>query len=103
MDFVIVDIETTGGAPDRSAITEIGGIRWRAEHGVTSKFETFVRPDYRIPLSIQGLTGITPDMVEAAPRFEELSRDFLEFLGEATFVAHNVHFDYGFIKKAFDE
>lgn len=41
-------------------------------------------------------------MVRDAPVFAEIADDFLAFMGDAIFVAHNVNFDYGFIAYEFE-
>ncbi|MCX7056060.1 MAG: trimethylamine methyltransferase family protein, partial [Proteobacteria bacterium] len=61
-------------------------------------FAQLVNPGAPIPPSIQVLTGITHEMVADAPRFEDLAGEILRRLEGRTFVAHNVRFDYGFIR-----
>lgn len=50
---------------------------------------------------MQRLTGITQDMVNHAPAFKEISNTLLEWLDDAVLCAHNVRFDYGFLKNEF--
>jgi DNA polymerase-3 subunit epsilon len=97
--FAFVDIETTGSNADRDRITEIG-IKTLA-HGQESVWECLVDPQTFIPQNIQRLTGITPDMVEGQPRFDELAVSIKRELEGKIFVAHNARFDYGFIKASF--
>lgn len=68
---------------------------------VVDSYSTLLNPRKAIPLSIQTLTGITPEMVEDAPLFEEKAQEIRDFLGEHIFVAHNVNFDYAFVRSAF--
>ncbi len=98
--YAIVDIETTGGRADRSRITEIGIVVFDGEKVVAS-YETLLNPDCLIPPSITRLTGITNDMVADAPRFHEVARKVVELTEGAIFVAHNVRFDYEFIREEF--
>ncbi len=97
--FVTVDLETTGGSPRTSAITEIGAVKTRGGE-VVGEFQTLVDPGMPIPPMIVALTGITDAMVVAAPRIEEVLPSFLEFAGDAVLVAHNAPFDMGFLKAA---
>ncbi|WP_083979842.1 DEDD exonuclease domain-containing protein [Demequina salsinemoris] len=97
--FVVVDLETTGGSPDSSGITEIGAVKTRGGE-VLGEFQTLVDPGAPIPPMIVALTGITDAMVYAAPRIEQVLPSFLEFLGDAVLVAHNARFDVGFLKAA---
>jgi DNA polymerase-3 subunit epsilon len=97
--FVVVDLETTGGSPQDSAITEIGAVKVRGGQ-VLGEFQTLVNPHLPIPPFIQALTGITTAMVADAPPIESALPAFLEFARGAVLVAHNAGFDVGFLKAA---
>src|SRR3954471_1594066 len=97
--FVVVDLETTGGSPKDSAITEIGAVKIRGGQ-VLGEFQTLVDPGRAIPPYISVLTGITTMMVAAAPRIGAVLPGFLEFARGAVLVAHNAPFDLGFLKAA---
>ncbi|MBU3578256.1 exonuclease domain-containing protein [Polynucleobacter sp. UK-Kesae-W10] len=98
-DLAFVDIETTGSHFDRDRITEIG-IKTLSQGGVRI-WERLINPQTFIPQNIQRLTGISPQMVEHQPAFDEIARELKEELEGKIFVAHNARFDYGFIKAAF--
>lgn len=94
--FCVLDLETTGGSPADCSITEIGAVKYVG--GVeTGSFQTLVNPGSPIPPFITILTGITQSMVIEAPRIEEVLPAFLEFIGEAVVVGHNVRFDLSFL------
>lgn len=97
--FVVVDLETTGGAPDGGGITEIGAVKVRGgeELGVLA---TLVNPGVPIPPFITVLTGITQAMLLPAPPIEQVLPSFLEFISDAVLVAHNAPYDVGFLKAA---
>jgi DNA polymerase-3 subunit epsilon len=97
--FVVVDLETTGGAPDGGGITEIGAVKIRGgeQLGVLA---TLVNPGEAIPPFITVLTGITQAMLAPAPRIEQVLPSFLEFIRDAVLVAHNAPYDVGFLKAA---
>ncbi len=97
--FVVVDLETTGGSPATSAITEIGAVKVRGGE-VLGELQTLVDPGGPIPAYISALTGITGSMVRDAPRIEQVLPSFLEFVRGAVLVAHNAPFDIGFLKAA---
>ena len=97
--FVVVDLETTGGSPAESHITEIGAVRVRGGE-VLGEFQTLVNPHVPIPAFIQVLTGITDAMVADAPRIEAALPAFLEFARGSVLVAHNAGFDISFLKAA---
>jgi DNA polymerase-3 subunit epsilon len=101
--FVVLDLETSGGAPHLGAhITEIGAVKVRGGE-VLGEFQTFINPGTPIPAFITALTGITDEMVSSSPRIAEVLPILLEFLGsenETVFVAHNAPFDLSFLKAA---
>lgn len=101
MVFSIVDIETTGGSHG-NRITEIAAVKTDGK-SILESYETLINPHIFIPKSITLLTGITNKMVNDAPDFEEVSRDFMNFLEGSIFVAHNVSFDYSIIKNHFED
>lgn len=99
--YAIVDIETTGGSSG-NRMTEIAICKTNG-YEILDTFESLIDPDAFIPHSISLLTGITNEMVETAPTFENLADDILNFLDGCVFVAHNVSFDYSIIKNHFDD
>ncbi|BAL24039.1 3'-5' exonuclease family protein [Azoarcus sp. KH32C] len=97
--LAFVDIETTGATSSRDSITEIGIVE--VDQGGVREWSSLVRPDNRIPPSIEQLTGISNEMVADAPTFAELADTLLDRLQDRVFVAHNARFDHGFIRAAF--
>ena len=98
--YVVVDIETTGGRAEQHRITEVG--MQKVQGGkVIDQWQSLINPQRHIPRSITQLTGIDNAMVANAPRFAEVADEIDAFTQNAVFVAHNVNFDYGFIKAEF--
>ena len=95
--YAIVDIETTGGHASANGITEIA-ICIHNGKKVIERYSTLVNPHREIPIYISALTGITNDMVQNAPPFEDVAHDVYHLLNNKTFVAHNVNFDYSFVR-----
>ena len=95
--YAIVDIETTGGHASANGITEIAILLHNGKE-IEGKFQTLVNPGIVIPRYITSLTGITNEMVQEAPRFDQLADTIFNLLKGRVFVAHNVNFDYSFIK-----
>ncbi len=96
MLYAITDIETTGGYASANSITEIAVYIYDGQE-IVDQFETLVNPNQSIPRFIQVLTGITDEMVQLAPTFEEIAPRLLELFQGKVFVAHNVNFDYSFV------
>ncbi|WP_411827710.1 exonuclease domain-containing protein [Luteolibacter sp. AS25] len=99
-EYVVVDLETTGGRSEYHRITEIGAVKLKGNE-VVGRFTTLVNPGRMIPKKIVKLTGISDEMVSNAPEFEKVASKFREFVGDAVFVAHSINFDYGFIRDEF--
>ncbi|MBL4671629.1 MAG: VRR-NUC domain-containing protein [Arenicella sp.] len=99
--YAVVDIETTGGRKGGNAITEIAVVQVRAQE-IVSEWSSLVNPQRHIPAHITRLTGIDNAMVASAPIFAEIADLLEQQLEGAIFVAHNVGFDYGFIKAAYE-
>ena len=96
--YSVVDIETTGGLKGGNRITEIGLVK--VQYGkVIDTWTSLVNPERHIPGFITSLTGISDSMVYNAPVFADIVKPLLDKLAGSIFVAHNVNFDYGFIKK----
>ena len=95
--FVVLDLETTGASPKDCAITEVGAIKFKGGECLGT-FQTLVNPGQAIPPEIVYLTGITQAMVVPAPRIESVLPAFIEFIGDAVIVGHNVRFDMGFLQ-----
>jgi DNA polymerase III subunit epsilon len=96
-----VDIETTGLSASHNRIIELGIIRVD-EDRVIKEFNSLINPETaRIDPFIQDMTGITLEELERAPSFYELKDEISETLADSVFVAHNVRFDYGFIRNEF--
>ncbi len=102
MKFAIVDIETTGGSSKFHKIVEIGIVL--LENGeIVSRYQTLINPEINIPFNVTLIHGITNEMVANAPTFAEVSEEISNMTIDAIFVAHSVQFDFGFVKKEFDE
>lgn len=98
--FAIIDIETTGGIYSNSKITEIAIIVYENKK-VIQEYETLINPECSIPYEITRITGIDNEMVKDSPRFYEVAKTILDLTHGCVFVAHNVSFDYSFIKEEF--
>jgi len=95
--YAIVDIETTGGHASANGITEIA-ICIHDGNEVVKRYSTLVNPHREIPIYIQALTGISNDMVQNAPSFGQIAHEIYQLLNGQIFVAHNVNFDYSFVR-----
>lgn len=105
-DYTIIDLETTGMNPKFDDIIEIACIRFRNAQEV-ARYTTLVRPERLISDDegnfsfiddfIEELTGITNDMLQDAPTFQEIADEVWNFLNGEILVGHNIHFDLNFL------
>ena len=98
--LVFLDIETTGLAAAQRRITEIGALRIE-DYKVVGTFKQLINPGTAIPPFITRLTGITNEMLWDSPSFNSIAKDLELFLSDALFIAHNVNFDYSFVREEF--
>jgi len=95
-----VDLETTGGDPASHRVIEVGVVAATAG-GLDFEWSTLVNPGMWIPYGVQQLTGITDEMVEGAPCFEDVAAQLAGRFEGRLFVAHNARFDYTFLREEF--
>ena len=98
--YAIIDVETTGGQARYERITEIA-IVLHDGNRVVDTFSTLLNPERSIPWNITRLTGISDEMVADAPKFYEVAKQIVQMTEGAVFVAHNVAFDYSFVREEF--
>ncbi|MGH3264923.1 MAG: exonuclease domain-containing protein [Trebonia sp.] len=99
LDFTVVDVETTGWAPEDAAITEVGAVRVHAGT-VIAEFGSLVNPGTPVPPAITDLTGITDQMLAAAPPVADVLPGLLTFADGSVLAAHNAPFDLAFLTAA---
>lgn len=98
--YSIIDIETTGGSKKGNKITEIAIINMDGDQ-VVEEYSTLINPEKKIPINITYLTGISNQMVQDAPKFYQVAKKIVQMTEGRIFVAHNVFFDFNFIKNEF--
>lgn len=98
--LIFLDLETTGMTATHERITEIGLVEV-ANGEFVGSWSQLVNPEKSIPPFIRSLTGITDEMVQDAPRFEQLAPGLFQRLEGKLLIAHNARFDYGFLKNEF--
>ncbi len=94
---IVLDFETTGLSPhygDRAI--EIGAVRLENDI-VTDRFQSLMNPGFRISSFIEAYTGISNDMIAAAPPCEAVMDQFAAWIEAAPLVAHNASFDRRFL------
>jgi len=95
--YIVFDIETTGGNPEKNGITEIFAIRYRGGE-VLETFYSLVNPGIPIPPIVRRMTGINNQMVRSAPRIDAVMPDVVKFIAGDVLVSHNTIGDMKFIR-----
>lgn len=100
--FAIIDIETCGGSFNfkKGRIIEICIVRHDGL-SVIDVYTTLINPECYISPYFTNISHIDNDMVRDAPKFHEVAKKIIELTEGCVFVAHNVGFDYGFVKDEF--
>jgi DNA polymerase III subunit epsilon len=96
VDFVVIDVETTGLKPYQHRIIEFGAVRYSGGEQVGT-LSLLIQPERRIPQYVRKLTGIDDGLLADAPRFEEVADQILEFIEEVPLLGYNVGFDVSFL------
>ena len=96
---IVLDTETTGLDYTREKMVEFAGVKL-VNGKITDKFETLINPEQHIRKSSIAVHGITPEMVENAPKESEAIKMILDFIEDYPIVAHTAIFDYSFINEA---
>ena len=102
MLYAVVDIETTGSNSGKNKIIEVA-VYITDGSKIIDEYSTLINPEVAVPFYITSLTGINNQMLAGAPKFEDISDQLHQLIHDKVFIAHNVNFDYGFIKQAFEE
>ena len=100
MEYAIVDLETTGGVARTSRVIEVAVYAFDGNK-VIDEYSTLVNPGVPVPGFITHLTGITTEMLKDAPPFEKVADQVASITHDRVFVAHNVGFDYSFLRNEF--
>ena len=98
--YAIIDIETSGGNHKNGKITEIAIYRHDGKK-IVDEFVTLINPEMKIDWYVKKLTGINDEMVSTAPKFFEVAKRIVNITRGCIFIAHNVDFDYEFVRAEF--
>ena len=95
---IVFDVETTGLSPGTGdRITEIGCVEVIDFLPTGESYQTYINPERDVPPEVVRITGLTTEFLADKPLFEDIADAFLDFVGDASLVAHNAQFDKGFI------
>lgn len=93
-ELVVLDFETTGIAPRRDRVIEVGAVIMQHISGnVMQTFSALClpHPDTKVSKSVSNLTGITTSMLQGQSSTADVIARLIEFIGSRPILAHNVH------------
>lgn len=100
LDFVVLDVETTGLEPTKG--DEVIEIAAQKIHGrdVVGEFVSLVKTTKSIPAEATKIHGITQADIDAEGKdVADVVPELVTFIGHAVIVGHNVQFDLGFLNE----
>lgn len=96
--YVVIDVETSGLSPLRgNRVLEVAAVELRGDQ-IVAEYSSLINVVCPIHPAAVRIHGISPSLLREAPGPEEVWAAFLEFVGNATLIAHNAPFDTGFIR-----
>lgn len=97
VEFTIFDTETTGLNPfSGDRIVELAGLRVKGQKRI-AQFDALVNPQREISPGAFAVNKITPQMLQGAPRVEQVLPDFLAFIRGSCLCSYNAEFDLSFL------
>lgn len=96
---IVFDTETTGLSVEKGdRLVDIGAVEL-INHLPTGKvYHQYINPERSVPEEVVAVHGLTEDFLKDFPTFEEVAKDFVDFVGDdGILVAHNANFDMSFI------
>lgn len=98
MREIVFDTETTGLDPaEGHRVLEIGCVELENLVPTGNVFHRYVNPEREVPEEVIRIHGLTREFLESHPVFAQVANEFLEFIADATLIAHNAEFDMRFI------
>lgn len=101
MNYVTLDIETSGLNSDTAEIIEIGACKV-VDDVVVDTFSSVIKPQNALSPQVEQLTGLSAEFFVGAPEADEVMRRFVEFVQTDTVVAYNAQFVEGFLCAAYE-
>jgi predicted DnaQ family exonuclease/DinG family helicase len=99
MEYVALDLETTGLDAERDRVIEVGAVVFTAD-AVCGTLERLSSPGRSVPDAVLRLTGISPDDLVGAPPAEVVLRELADLLPGRQPVGHGARLDLDFLVAA---
>ena len=98
MREIVLDTETTGLDPqDGHRIVEIGAVELHNHVPTGNVYHQYINPLITMPDQAFAIHGLSDEFLSDKPKFSQIAKEFLDFIGSAKLVIHNAAFDIKFI------
>ncbi|MCB1389356.1 MAG: DNA polymerase III subunit epsilon [Rhodobacteraceae bacterium] len=98
MREIVLDTETTGFEPSEGhRLVEIGGVELLNHMPTGRHYHQYVNPERDMPEEAFNVHGLSEDFLRPQPKFAQVAKAFMDFVGDATLVIHNAAFDMKFL------
>jgi DNA polymerase-3 subunit epsilon len=98
MREIVFDTETTGLDPKNGdRVVEIGMIELVNHIPTGQTFHRYVNPERSMPAEALRIHGLDDAFLADKPLFAAVVDELLDFIGEATLIAHNSEFDMAYL------
>jgi len=99
MEYVALDLETTGLDPERDRVIEVGAVVFTVD-GVGTTLERLTDPGRSVPEAVLRLTGIAPEDLVGAPAAATVMGELAGLLPGRQPVGHGARLDVDFLVAA---
>ncbi len=100
---VLLDTETTGLSSVSDKIIEIACIEIKDQIPTGNQFHKFLNPEMNISEGAYETHGISREFLKDKPKFQDIGKEFLDFIEGKKLVIHNADFDLAFLNKELKE
>jgi len=99
VEYVALDLETTGLDPERDRVIEVGAVVFTLD-AVRTRLERLADPGRSVPDAVQRLTGITAEDLTGAPTADTVLTELADLMRERQPVGHGARLDVDFLVAA---
>ena len=98
MREIVLDTETTGFDPESGdRIVEIGAVELMRHMATGETYHQYINPERGMPNEAFQVHGLGDEFLRDKPKFAQVGRAFLDFIGDSKLIIHNAAFDIKFL------
>ena len=98
MREIVLDTETTGFDPESGdRIVEIGAVELMNHMATGETYHQYINPERSMPEEAFQVHGLGDDFLRDKPKFAQIGKSFLDFIGTSKLIIHNAAFDIKFL------